>query len=156
MNKIIILFLLSFNLNAQEQKMLELHNEARSDVGSPSLIISKRLSTYAQKLADSISKISIYNYKQPLKKNNIGTNMFISDRHKDIWDAFIFWYSEIDDYKHSRIVSKETNPPTCHYTQMVWNNTKQLGVGISNLKNGGVVIVCTYYPSGNIINQYPY
>jgi hypothetical protein len=156
MNKIIILLLMSFSLSAQEQKMLELHNDARADVGSPNLVISKSLSTYAQKIADSMSRISIYNYRLPLNKNNIGTNIFISDRHKDIWDAFIFWYSEIDDYKYGRFVSKEINPPTCHYTQMVWNNTKQLGVGISNLKNGGVVIVCTYYPSGNIINQYPY
>ena len=43
-----------------------------------------------------------------------------------------------------------------HYTQMVWNNTKEVGVGIGYCKTGGIIIVASYFPAGNYVGQYPY
>jgi hypothetical protein len=39
---------------------------------------------------------------------------------------------------------------------MVWKNTKEVGVGIGYCKNGGIIIVASYFPAGNYIGQYPY
>ncbi|MEI6088085.1 MAG: CAP domain-containing protein [Bacteroidota bacterium] len=43
-----------------------------------------------------------------------------------------------------------------HYTQMVWKNTKEVGVGVSTCPNGAIIIVANYFPAGNYMRQFPY
>ena len=53
------------------------------------------------------------------------------------------WFTERSKYN-------ENNPETAlHFTQVVWKNTKTLGVGVCNAKDGSVVFVANYYPRGN-------
>ncbi len=60
------------------------------------------------------------------------------------------------DYKYSKIRKfRFSTKMVGHYTQMVWDDTKE--VGIASVKNNGVVyVVARYYPAGNWIGQYPY
>lgn len=50
-----------------------------------------------------------------------------------------------------------------HYTQIIWNGTYRVGCGKRTCKqlsetrwNPGTIIVCNYYPRGNIQGNYPY
>jgi Cysteine-rich secretory protein family len=44
-----------------------------------------------------------------------------------------------------------------HYTQMVWRNTTSVGCGTgSGSKLPYSILVCRYYPPGNIFGQKPY
>lgn len=43
---------------------------------------------------------------------------------------------------------------TGHFTQMVWRDTKEIGVGRAKGKSGQVVIVANYKPRGNIFGQF--
>ena len=63
------------------------------------------------------------------------------------------WFDEIKDYDF-------TNPgfsmKTGHFTQVVWKNSKQLGVGIAFANNGNkAVVVANYSPPGNYMGQFP-
>ena len=53
------------------------------------------------------------------------------------------WYEEIDQYDHAR---PDFSVPTEHFTQVVWQRTKQLG-------RGNNLWVCRYSPHGNVTGQ---
>ncbi len=48
-----------------------------------------------------------------------------------------------------------------HFTQLVWRSSRELGVGRAvgaDAKGTGdqrVVVVCAYYPPGNVLNRFP-
>lgn len=41
-----------------------------------------------------------------------------------------------------------------HFSQVVWKETKELGVGIAESKCGLYYICCNYYPAGNVEGKY--
>ena len=41
-----------------------------------------------------------------------------------------------------------------HFTQVVWKDSKKLGVGIAVSSSGGVYVVARYSPPGNVMNQF--
>lgn len=43
---------------------------------------------------------------------------------------------------------------TGHFTQVVWKDSKELGVGCTKAKNGKIYVVANYYPPGNYIGCY--
>ena len=62
------------------------------------------------------------------------------------------WYSEISSYNFS---SPGYSSSVGHFTQLVWQNSIQLGIGISyNSNNTRAVVVANYYPQGNIIGSF--
>jgi hypothetical protein len=63
------------------------------------------------------------------------------------------WYDEIKDYNFNQ---PGFSMQAGHFTQVVWKNSKQLGVGIA-FANGGTkaVVVTNYYPPGNYQEQFP-
>ncbi|RXY91726.1 CAP domain-containing protein, partial [Klebsiella pneumoniae] len=42
-----------------------------------------------------------------------------------------------------------------HYSQIVWRETREVGCAIET-GNGMDVLVCRYFPAGNVIGQSPY
>lgn len=61
------------------------------------------------------------------------------------------WYKEIHDYNFEQA---ESQSKTRHFTQVIWKNSSQLGVGIAKCKNGSTIVVANYDPSGNCKTQY--
>lgn len=43
---------------------------------------------------------------------------------------------------------------TGHFTQVVWKESKELGVACTKAKNGNIYVVANYYPPGNYIGCY--
>jgi hypothetical protein len=39
---------------------------------------------------------------------------------------------------------------------MVWKTTREVGVGVAYCQSGGIIIVASYYPTGNMMGEYPY
>ncbi|KAL9928092.1 uncharacterized protein ACN427_004174 [Glossina fuscipes fuscipes] len=60
------------------------------------------------------------------------------------------WYNEIEHYDFEKSVfSIETG----HFTQLVWKDSANLGVGYKKVGNK-LYLVCHYKPSGNIKGKY--
>ena len=38
--------------------------------------------------------------------------------------------------------------------KMLWRDTKEIGIAVARSKNGKAIIVCNYYPPGNIRNEF--
>jgi uncharacterized protein YkwD len=138
------------------QAILAYHNKVRSDLNIPPLAWNSNLASFAQSWADSLA--IKYNckliHRQP---NQYGENIYggySSDSIKPV-SAAIDWYSEIKQYTYRKI-SEENWYNTGHYTQMIWKNTTEVGVGMATCPGGGVVIVANYNPPGNYMGEYPY
>ncbi|KAH9513624.1 Golgi-associated plant pathoproteinsis- protein 1 [Bulinus truncatus] len=41
-----------------------------------------------------------------------------------------------------------------HFTQMVWRNSTEIGVGRSQAKSGRSIVVVSYFPPGNVAGQF--
>lgn len=81
---------------------------------------------------------------QHRSNNRYGENIYACFGKTGVTGAEVVqsWYSEIKDYRFG-----ESNPRNFgqvgHFTQVVWKNSKHLGVGIA--KNGWVDELLTFY-----------
>ena len=169
--KIILLLLLflpfiTFSQENDKKKALEIHNKARKLVGVAPLVWSEKLEKQALNYARFLAR----NNKFKHSKTTSGENLYkesswewssrknITYTYSDypLYDASLALYEEKKDYKYSKIRKfRFSTKMIGHYTQMVWEGTKE--VGIASVKNNGVVyVVARYYPAGNWIGKYPY
>ena len=137
--------------------MLNLHNYYRARHAAPALTISQRLNYIAQAYAEHLAATSKFEHSgHRLENETLGENLYmqwISHGRVNVSTrtAMKSWYDEIAlyDYKHPAY-SEETG----HFTQMIWRDTKRLGVGVALSADGReVYFVTNYYPAGNIINR---
>lgn len=141
--------------SSQAAESLAFHNQVRQEVGVSPLIWSSELSAYAQEWADYLaSKGCDLVHHRPKKKNSVqyGENIYMGyGKVNTALDASKSWYSEIDEYKKTGYSYK-----TGHYTQMVWRNTTQIGIGVARCPNGAYIVVANYNPPGNYVGEKPY
>jgi pathogenesis-related protein 1 len=147
-------------LTEDAQKALDFHNKVRNDVSSPPLEWDFDLAKYAQEWADylAVNNNGKMEHRGNVGKNskNAGENIFMgAGKEFSFLDASEAWYSEINDYTYTT-VTEQNYLKTGHYTQMVWKDTKKVGMGISKSSNGATIIVANYLPPGNYIGQKPY
>ena len=143
------------------QEILNHHNIARQEVGVAPLAWSVHLANYAQAWADYLSIHNHCTMKHSNCKDNegnsLGENLWwgsSSSFYKPL-DSSIGWHSEKKDYIYQPF-GKPTPQPVGHYTQMVWKNTKEMGVGVAYCASGGLLVVANYFPAGNWIGEYSY
>lgn len=61
------------------------------------------------------------------------------------------WYNEIRQHTFGR---EPRSLATGHFTQVVWKDSKQLGVGVAKNNRGQIFVVCNYNPPGNYTGRY--
>jgi pathogenesis-related protein 1 len=137
------------------------HNTIRKEKGVAALSWSISLSAYAQKWADYLAQKNNGNirHRDVCGENgqSYGENIFwgSSAIAYPPLQASISWYQEKELYSY-RAINNSNWIKTGHYTQMMWKDTREMGVGISICANGAIIVVANYYPAGNVIGQYPY
>ena len=169
----IILFCLQILYGQSSNKIsaLKVHNDARKEVGVQPLVWSENLEIDAKKYADYLASKDIFKHSESLREINQGENLystayfvfqengekFLFEYTNYLKDASISWLGEKKDFMYAEIGDKKNNfSKIGHYTQMVWNETTQIGIAYSKSMSGKVYVVARYYPAGNIISQYPY
>lgn len=66
-------------------------------------------------------------------------------------DAVDAWYNEISQHVFYR---EPSSMSTGHFTQVVWKDSRQLGVGMCKNVQGQVFVVANYDPPGNYVGKY--
>jgi pathogenesis-related protein 1 len=139
------------------QAALDFHNKVRADVGSPPIQWSAELAAYAQEWANHL----IAKCKLDHRPNSgpwaqkYGENIFWGGGEEyTVLHACESWYSEIEKYQYGPLGASWFK--TGHYTQMVWKSTTHLGMAKVVCKDGAILIVANYRPSGNFMGEKPY
>ena len=144
---------------------LQVHNDARKEVGVAPLVWSEKLEEQALNYAKQIARTNNYKHSNTRDGENLAMFYEYEESNKiktyiysdtPLYDASNAWYDEIKDYKYSKIKRYRVGPKIGHYTQMVWKDTKEVGVASAISKNGEVYVVARYYPAGNYLGEYPY
>ncbi|XP_014261579.1 uncharacterized protein LOC106673807 isoform X2 [Cimex lectularius] len=131
-------------------EMLKLHNEYRARHGSPPLKLNEQMCEKAQDWAETLAKTSKLDSKND---SEYGENLFwtSASRQCAAKDACASWYNEVKHFKYG-VEPKALNAG--HFTQMVWRETKELGVGRAKGRGGSLFIVAFYKKRGNIVGHF--
>lgn len=136
-----------------ENEALDIHNEYRRDHGAPPLVLSKDLCKISQKWAEELARKDAMAYSL---NSDYGESIYCGwspDPSTRITarDCVDKWYSEINDFSFGQ----EPEILTCgHFTQIVWKDTKELGIGSAKSKSGKLYVVANYNPPGNYTGQF--
>ncbi|XP_053976943.1 uncharacterized protein LOC128885784 isoform X1 [Hylaeus anthracinus] len=149
-----ITFLPRYSLDEQtwQQEALLVHNEYRRRHRVPDLRLSADLTAAAKAWANTLLNT---NKLIPQSSSPYGENIYsmqCSDPKLIVpaREVVSKWYSEKKDHKFG------TEPKvlnTCHFTQIVWKNTTEMGIAMAK-RDGSCVVVACYHPRGNIVGQF--
>jgi len=150
----------------QQSEMVEAHNQYRSEVGVSSKVTwSAKLGEMAQAYANRLKNDRGCNPTHS-QTNGVGENLYWASAvrystgktelqqitAKQVADA---WGSEKSDY-HYPSNSCADGKVCGHYTQMVWENTDEIGCAKAVCADNSQIWVCNYYPAGNYVGKKPY
>ncbi|VVC33475.1 Golgi-associated plant pathogenesis-related protein 1, SCP domain,CAP domain,Cysteine-rich secretory [Cinara cedri] len=135
------------------------HNFYRHFHRSSELVLSPQLCEEAQNWANHLAHTETFAYQN---KINYGQNLFCKKRSDQNATAEIEgkdvvreWYSSSKAYKprkNPKMYSANINSGP--FTQLVWSNTRELGVGRARSRSGKIIVVANYSPKGNVNGQY--
>ncbi|RVE68707.1 hypothetical protein OJAV_G00094300 [Oryzias javanicus] len=132
-----------------KQEFLEAHNTYRAEHGVQPLTYNKELCDKAQEWADQCLQKNLLSHSN----TDDGENVFYKSGYPQVTitgkDAVGSWYSEIKDYNFEK---PGFTSGTGHFTQVVWKNSKELGVGMAT-DGKTAFVVGQYRPPGNFTNK---
>jgi len=137
-----------------QREMLQAHNNYRACHSAPPLQLDDNLSYSAQHYANRLART---NGNSPYNTNGAGQNLYTKSssgylNYVDGREPTATWYNAIKYYDFNQGgFSMETG---C-FTQVVWVNSQELGVGIAFSDDGlSAYVVARYLPPGNYGNEY--
>ena len=127
-------------------EVLRQHNKVRKDLNIQNLKLNDKITILAQKFADNYdsseeSNFIIDNYNE--KQLGINYKIFNGDISK-INTICESWINE-GNPNYNKYKSK-----TKHFSQMISKNTREIGIGYSELNNEEKIFIVYYYPAGDI------
>lgn len=134
------------------EQMLQAHNQVRQTVGVSPLQWSPQLANYAQEWAEKLAREGKFEHRA---NSPYGENLASATGQQMSPSRVVqMWADEVADYDYA---SNSCAPgKMCgHYTQIVWDDTTEVGCGMARSGNREVW-VCNYNPPGNYRGQRPY
>ncbi|XP_038047451.1 Golgi-associated plant pathogenesis-related protein 1-like [Patiria miniata] len=132
-------------LSTFREDMLLAHNRyrAKHDVGA--LKLSSYLCNLAQSWAEHLASTDTFKHSN---NKEFGENMVWRFSATEITgqQATDQWYSEIKNYNFG---DTGFQLGTGHFSQVVWKDSKEIGIGKAVAKSGKVYVVANYQPAGN-------
>ncbi|WAR16933.1 GAPR1-like protein [Mya arenaria] len=133
---------------------VKIHNEYRSRHGVADLKPSKPLTAQAQKWANEIAErgMLIHSECKLTNGDQIGENIYMcwsSNGNNEVIarDAVRSWYNGVVHYNFD---SPEFSYKTGYFTQVVWTESKLLGIACAKSNEGNIYVVANYAPAGNV------
>ncbi|NXX97649.1 PI16 inhibitor, partial [Centropus bengalensis] len=153
---------LSWSLRDEEKKIiLDEHNKYRSQVSPPAVdMLKMSWDTELEAFAQAYAEKCVWDHNKD--RGRRGENLFAMAPTLDLEFAVEDWNGE---EKYYNLTTSTCVPgQMCgHYTQVVWASTHQIGCGakfcekIEGIETEGMfLLVCNYYPPGNVKGRKPY
>ena len=157
-------------LSKVQNDIVNEHNKRRRNHFSDSDIkYSIALESAAQNYANTLANNGKFQHDPKNHENNWGENLYASSEDKIpvILDAIVPWYEDEKPYYNyddgscnEGTFANGQNIMCGHYTQVIWQNSREVGCAYAQYKRGnfkgGYVYVCKYKKAGNIVGLKPY
>uniref|UniRef100_A0AC34RBI2 SCP domain-containing protein n=1 Tax=Panagrolaimus sp. JU765 TaxID=591449 RepID=A0AC34RBI2_9BILA len=130
-----------------QKDQLDEINRYRAIHQAPPLVLDEKLTEYSQKWANHLAKTGKLAH-QPDQK--YGENVAAGSPWKSLNPAKL-WYSEAPKANYSNL---ESSMNCLHFTQLVWWNSKKLGLGVAVSASGMGFVVANFDPPGNVRGQF--
>ncbi len=141
-------------LSSKEKiEILTEHNKWRSQVGVPSLKWSSDMEDLAKDWAYKLSRT--YGCRMIHRASSYGENIFWSNYPVKASYVVDYWAKERFYYDYTSNSCKK-GKECKHYTQIIWQDTQEVGCGRALCAGGEEIWVCNYNPAGNIRDKKPY
>ena len=151
------------NLNLKRMRELELeeHNRLRSLHGAPPLILNNELNQMAQNYAQVLAQKDVLEHSKNRSLSGkpgawVGENLYYYSAYPvceyKCGSMSRSWYDEIKDYDFQNGKSKNGGV-VGHFTQVLWKDSTQLGIGVAKSSKNSVYVVGNYHPGGNFNNN---
>ncbi|KAK3767317.1 hypothetical protein RRG08_050868 [Elysia crispata] len=146
----------SGDLKEFREQGLKAHNDRRKKHGVPTMKLNNDLNKYAQDWADHLVETGTFQHSNCTLSNGdkLGENIAQawSSAGADFTGEQVTenWYSEISKHDYNA----EQSMGTGHFTQVVWKDSVELGLGKAKSNDGKCFVVGSYRPAGNVIGQF--
>ena len=136
-----------------KEQALQAHNSARAKDKQRPLQWSKDLEKISQQWANQLARsCKIYHHKGDIP---FGENIFSYSLPTTVDHAISAWTDEKKYYNYRQNQCK-LGKQCGHYTQVVWKGTTDVGCAKQSCSNGAEIVVCSYFPAGNIVGARPF
>nr|AAW25499.1 SJCHGC09417 protein [Schistosoma japonicum] len=146
--------------------IVQMHNQYRSQHSSSPLVLDQNLSNMAQQWADHLLQQSHLSnsgfiYRGLKLGENVGSRWSNGSIELNCKELIEHWYQESEKYNFDS--EPDSIQGIGNFTQIVWSNSEIIGVGIASQsyetgealrKDSKLILVCLYYPPGNVISQF--
>ncbi|WP_247711808.1 CAP domain-containing protein [Qipengyuania qiaonensis] len=139
--------------------VLGTHNNERMRLSLEPLKWNVHLEQEAKQWAEVLSRRGSLQHADRATRNGTGENLWMGTAGN--WPVERMVGMFIDEKKHYRHASFPDISRTGswsdvgHYTQVIWRDTKEVGCAVATAR-GNDVLVCRYWPAGNIWGQKAY
>ena len=150
------------DLERFQRDALKRHNYYRKYHQSVPMELTQELNDYAQQYAETLAEKDQMEHSTKEAREKIygdwtGENLYYfwtSQIDLTITGAAAVddWYDEIKDYDFQNGKSKNGGV-VGHFTQVLWKDSTQLGIGVAKSSKNSVYVVGNYHPGGNFNNN---
>jgi uncharacterized protein YkwD len=136
------------------ERLLGAHNLERERVGVPRLAWSARLAGDAQEWADTLARSGRFEHSPNLAEE--GENLWMGSAEHYTAEQMVGGF--IEEVRHFEPgpfpnVSRTGRwSDVGHYTQLIWRDTREVGCAVARGQRDDV-LVCRYWPAGNVIGE---
>ncbi len=140
--------------NSFEGRLLAAHNSERARFGSAALVWSPALAAQAASWAQDLARRGVFEHSKD--RQGAGENLWMGTSGyyapEQMIGAFVREGQYFRPGKFPDVSATGNWADVGHYTQLIWPDTRELGcASASNGTND--VLVCRYFPAGNMRGQ---
>ena len=143
----------------RSKRILAAHNRERARLGLPRLRWSRTLEQEAANWGRHLSRQGRLQHASRSARRDTGENLWMGTA--GAWDVETMVGGFIEErrhYRHARFpdISRTGNwADVGHYTQVIWRDTQEVGCAVVT-ERGWDVLVCRYWPAGNVWGRHAY
>ena len=144
------------SVSGTSARILKAHNAERARLKLPGLSWNQHLEREAREWAEHLSRRGTIYHADDRTRNGTGENLWMGTSGGWEVEGMVgMFLDERRHYRHARFpdVSRTGNwADVGHYTQIVWRDTREVGCAVASAR-GNDVLVCRYYPAGNVMGR---
>jgi hypothetical protein len=133
---------------------LAAHNQERAQLRMQPLRWSAKLATEAQRWADTLAQRGAFEHAS--ERGGAGENLWMGTSGRFGADQMIrSFLSEKRWFRPGQFPDVSSNgnwSAVGHYSQIIWPSTQEVGCALAQ-GQGNDVLVCRYWPAGNVFGQ---